>query len=296
MNPQNQGDGMNNIHIFESKAFSSRPRSKARAIVLGTNEIASAVAIYLTRFGCRVVMSHDVMPPVIRRGMAFYDALYGEPVAVENFWAVNCDHTVEIMAEFAQGSRVVVTRLGLSHLLPIGGFDLIVDARMHKVNVMPMLRHLAPSTIGLGPGFIAQENCDIAIETHPDFIGQIITSGGTLVADGVPSTLGNLREERFVYTDQAGRWSTPHEIGTRIYKGLSLGKLGNQEIKAPRDGVLRGIARDGSEMPANVKLVEIDPRGRNAQWTGLDVRSKTIAEAAVNAYVQMTSSLASLQR
>ena len=200
---------MNNIHIFASKAASIRPSYRARAIVLGTNEIASATAIYLTRLGCRVVMSHDFMPPVIRRGMAFYDALFGEAVAIDNFWAINCDQTLEILAELGQGSRIVVTRLGLSHLLPIGGFDLIIDARMHKVEIMPMLRHLAPSTIGFGPGFVAQENCDIAIETHPDYIGQIITSGSTLGADGIPSTLGNLREERFIYTEHSGRWSTP---------------------------------------------------------------------------------------
>ena len=52
---------------------------------------------------------------------------------------------------------------------------------------------------------------------------------------------------------------------------------------APRDGILRGIVRDGSEVPAGVKLVEIDPRGRDAQWTGTDDRGRAIASATVAA-------------
>jgi hypothetical protein len=49
------------------------------AVILGTNEIASAVAVYLHRAGYRVVLSHDPVPPVIRRKMAFHDALFDEP-------------------------------------------------------------------------------------------------------------------------------------------------------------------------------------------------------------------------
>ncbi|MGD5699698.1 hypothetical protein QUT65_22625, partial [Xanthomonas citri pv. citri] len=50
-------------------------------------------------------------------------------------------------------------------------------------------------------------------------------------------------------------------------------------VVAPRDGILRGIARDGSEVPAGVKLLEVDPRGRHAQWTGIDHRGRAIANA-----------------
>jgi len=278
---------MNTINLFSATPAGFKAAHKTRAIVLGTNEIASAVAVYLTRLGMRVVMSHDPMPPVIRRSMSFHDSLYGELTSVADIWAINCDHTLEILEELTQGSRVVVTRLGLSHLLPVGGFTAIIDARMHKAATMPMLRFLAPITIGLGPGFIAPENCDVAIETHPDFIGQILKTGATLTADGIPAPLGDLKQERFIYTTVSGRWSTPLEIGAKVYQGVVLGRLGGQDVIAHRDGILRGLARDGIEMPANVKLVEIDPRGRNSQWQGIDQRAKTIAEATLNAYVQM---------
>jgi hypothetical protein len=169
----------------------------------------------------------------------------------------------------------------------VGRFDLIVDARMHKSSTMPMLRYLAPVTIGLGPGFIAGENCDVAIETHPDFLGQILTSGETLAADGIPSALGDMKQGRFVYSHAPGRWSTHREIGEKVFRGTVLGVLSGHEILAPTDGFLRGIVRDGTEVPSSVKLLEVDPRGRNAQWKGIDERSNAIAKSTVNAFTIM---------
>ena len=52
------------------------------AVILGTNEIASAVAVNLYRGGSSVVLSHDPLPPVIRRKMAFHDALFDDPVVI----------------------------------------------------------------------------------------------------------------------------------------------------------------------------------------------------------------------
>jgi hypothetical protein len=106
-------------------------------------------------------------------------------------------------------------------------------------------------------------------------------------APGLPEReivpLGDVGAERFVYSPFAGRWRTPIEIGTRVYKDLVLGHLSDVPVAAPRDGILRGIVRDGSEIAAGVKLVEIDPRGRHAQWTGIDERGRAIAIATLAA-------------
>ena len=61
------------------------------AVILGTNEIASAVAVRLHRAGFRMVLSHDPLPPVIRRKMAFHDALFDDAVAVEGIAARRAD-------------------------------------------------------------------------------------------------------------------------------------------------------------------------------------------------------------
>ena len=259
------------------------------AVVLGTNEIASAIGIHLSRAGYCVVLSHDPNPPVIRRKMAFHDALFGDIARVEEFIAERVENGMQVHKALRRQSQLLVTRLGLLDLLPVRRIDLLIDARLQKGRITPDLRCLAKLTIGLGPGFSSGFNCDVAVETRPGKIGIVTDQRWTDVADGVASSLGNVGAERFVYSRFAGRWHTPVEIGTRIYKDFVLGHLSGIPVLAPRDGILRGIARDGSEVPAGVKLLEIDPRGRHAQWTGTDERGRAIAKATLRAIEARTS-------
>jgi xanthine dehydrogenase accessory factor len=253
------------------------------SVVLGTNEIASAVAVHLHCSGYGVVLSHDPHPPVIRREMAFHDVLFGDAAEVDGVASMRADEGMQIFRALWNPDGVVVTCLGLLDLLALRTVDVLVDARMQKRQVTPDLRGLAKLTVGLGPGFSANTNCDVAIETRPAKNGTIVHRGWTDQADGIASTLGGAGSERFVYAPTQGRWHTPVEIGTRVFKDFLLGHLSGTPVRAPRDGILRGIVRDGSEVPAGVKLLEIDPRGRHAQWTGIDQRGRTIAQATMNA-------------
>jgi len=253
------------------------------AIVLGTSEIASAVAVHLHRDGYGVVMSHDPFPPVIRRKMAFHDALYGDQVSVDGIAGERADDGVQILKALRYSPAVQVSWLSLTDLLPVGSVDVLVDARMQKQRITPDLRRLAGLTIGLGPGFSTRINCEVAIETRPGRSGLVVTQGWTDAADGVANPLGDAGAERFEYSQASGRWHTAVEIGSRVFKGFMLGHLSGDAVRAPCDGIVRGIVRDGCEVPEKVKLLEIDPRGRHAQWTGIDGRGRTIANAVCRA-------------
>lgn len=257
-------------------------RETSFAVILGTNEIASAIAVYLSRMEYCIVLSHDPHPPVIRRKMAFHDALFSDRAQVDDIVGERVDDAMQVFRARHDRGRVLVSWFGVLDLLPIRPIDVLIDARLQKRNITPDLRRLARLTIGLGPGFATSFNCDIAIETRPGKIG-LVDQGWTDAADGIASQLGDIGVERFVYSPFAGRWHTPIEIGTRVYKDLVLGHLSGVPVAAPRDGILRGIARDGSEVPSGVKLLEIDPRGRLAQWTGIDERGRAIAKATSNA-------------
>lgn len=253
------------------------------AVILGTNEIASAVAVLLRRGGYGVVLSHDPLPPVIRRKMAFHDALFDDAVSVAGVAAHRADTGFEIRTSLGRVPGVVVTELGLLDLIVLRSLDILIDARMQKYLATPDLRRLARLTIGLGPGFCSGTNCDIAIETRPDKAGRIIQHGPAESPDGVARRLGSHWGERFVRSEFSGRWKTAIEIGTRVFKDFVVGHLGNAAVRAPFDGILRGIVRDGTEVPAGVKLLEIDSRGRKAHWTGLDSRGRLIANAVAKA-------------
>lgn len=254
-----------------------------RRFDFGTNEIASAIAVYLYHRGYGVVLSHDPSPPVIRRKMAFHDALFEEVIDIEGVIATRADRGLEVQAGLARRNGVIITELGILDLMVLRTLNILIDARMQKYQVTPDLRRLARVTIGLGPGFTAGENCDIAIETRPGKAGRIIQDGATDAADGTPNMLGTRGAERFVRSTFAGRWHSPLEIGTRIFKDFVVGHLGGEPVRAPFDGILRGVVRDGTEVPADVKLLEIDPRGRKAKFTGIDSRGHAIAKAACNA-------------
>jgi xanthine dehydrogenase accessory factor len=262
------------------------------AVILGTNEIASAVAVHLRRIGWSVVLSHDPLLPVIRRAMAFHDALFDDRPAVEEIKGERVETAREIADAIDMPNRVAVTWLGLADLLALGSPLVLVDARMQKHHVIPDLRNLAGITVGLGPNFVIGKNCDIAVETQPAQCGLVIKAGHTRAPDGRARLLGGIGAERFAYSDQIGRWHTPVEIGTRVFKGVVLGHLDRFPVRAPIDGVVRGIARDGLDMPAHVKLLEIDPRGRHASWTGIDGYGHRIAEATVKAIKVKVAQLA----
>lgn len=256
------------------------PLRRRLAVVLGTNEIASAVAVLLRKTGWDAILSYDPLPPVMRRGMAFHDALFGDPAQLEGIAAQRIDFILEAFQVFARPDRVAITWLGLTELLVLGSIDILVDARMQKHAEKPDLRGLAKIAVGLGPGFFVHGNCDIAVETKPGFNGTILMSGITEPADGRSINLGDVGGERFVRADMEGRWRTSLDIGVRVYKGVVVGHHEGDPVRAPMDGVLRGLVRDGTEVPACAKLIEIDPRsGRAAKWTGIDDRPRQIAAA-----------------
>ena len=130
------------------------------AVILGTNEIASAVAVNLYRSGYFVVLSHDPLPPVIRRKMAFHDVLFDDPVTIAGVEAWRADNGLAILSRLGRSKDVIITDLGLLDLIVLRTLDILVDARMQKYQVTPDLRRLARFTIGLGPGFTAGTNCE----------------------------------------------------------------------------------------------------------------------------------------
>jgi xanthine dehydrogenase accessory factor len=265
--------------LFSDGARPSRPR----ALVLGTNEIASAVAVHLVAAGHAVILSHDAFPPVIRRAMAFHDALFGDRAVVEAIEGERADTAAEIASVLAKPGRVAVTLLQLAALVTTLHPRILVDARMQKRRVTPDQRGVAGLTVGLGPNFAVGVNCDIAVETRPVRIGTIVTAGGTDRADGISRALGGVGRERFVYSDRHGVWHTAVDIGMRTFKGFVAGHLDGAPVHAPIDGVLRGIVRDSTVVAAGVKLLEVDARGRDARWTGIDERGRVIAEATLKA-------------
>ena len=192
------------------------------------------------------------------------------------------ENALELFEYLEQPARVVVTPLQLSDLIALRTADVLIDARVQKYSITPDCRHIAKLSVGLGPNFVVGENCDLAIETRPAQVGRMVEVGSTDPPDHNPQLLGGVGAERFVYSDRQGLWHSPLEIGARVYKGVVIGNIEGLPIAAPIDGFIRGLVRDGLRTPHGVKLLEIDPRGRAAVWTGIDEHCGTIAKAVTS--------------
>src|SRR5258708_12380001 len=133
--------------------------------------------------------------------------------------------------------------------------DIIVDARLRKRATPERLRDRARLTVGLGPGFVAGDSVDFAVETSWENLGRILRKGPTLPLRGEPRRIGGHARDRYVYASASGVFSSDRDIGDAVKRGERLGKIGRQAIKAPPPGPPPGLppsrvpVRKGPKIP-----------------------------------------------
>ncbi len=247
-------------------------------VVRGSGDVGSAVAHVLHGAGFAVAI-HDVERPAApRRGMAFTDAVFDGECALAGLRARRLDDPGAVAAALAAGAEVPVSTADLDALLEAVRPDVLVDARMRK-RARPEVQHaLAPLTIGLGPNFVAGETTDLAIETiWGDELGAVVAAGPTRGLAGEPRSFDGHARDRFVYAPAAGVLRTGAAIGQRVRAGDRVATIGDVELRAPLDGILRGLTHDGVEVDAGAKVVEVDPRGEAGAVFGIGARPRRIA-------------------
>ncbi len=254
---------------------------RALVVVRGIGDVGSAVAHRLFTAGFGVVV-HDVATPAApRRGMAFTDAMFDGTAVLEGVRAVRADRPDDLAGD---GGAVLSTSLPLDEVLALVKPHVLVDARMRKHAMPEAQRGLAPLTIGLGPGFVAGESCDLAIETSwGERLGAIVTSGPTEVLAGEPRTYGGHARDRFVYAPGRGLFRTSASIAQPVVAGEVVATLDGAPLAAPLEGILRGLTHDGVVVERGTKCIEVDPRAEVRHVTGIGERPGAIGDAVVRA-------------
>lgn len=256
---------------------------KLRVIVRGSNDIASAIAHTAFKAGYAVAI-HDIpQPTVTRRKMAFTDAIFSGNIKLDGVHAfrVNKDFLLRGMLVHHQVIPLSVNDFG--EILNIIRPQVLVDARMRKHQQPEVQINLAPLTIGLGPNFIAGVTTDCVVETLWGKLGQLIYSGASLPLQGEPRAIAGHARERYVYAPCAGKFSTTYEPGDFVEQGQVLAYINTVPLKAPLTGVLRGITHDQVPVAAKTKVIEVDPRGNDAQISGIGERPAKIAQGVLKA-------------
>lgn len=259
---------------------SAEPCLHPPVIVLGSDDVASAVAHALFSAGWPVVVARDAAVPVLRRGMAFDDALERGEAELDGVCGRAAFSVLAIVNLLQDARFVPVTAMPPDDLLCLGLGRGVVDARRRPRERKADLRSLAGFAIGIGPGFEAGVNVHIAIETAPEVAGAILRCGRTRDAPGRSAPIAGVGHERFARAPHSGTWVTACGIGDVVAAGALVGFCGGDGVCAPMGGRLRGLVRDGTAVRRASKLVEVDPRGPAALWSGIATCTAAIAASA----------------
>ena len=259
----------------------------ARVLIRGSGDVGSAVAHLLLGNGHAVVIHDGALPAAPRRGMAFTDAIFDGTCELDGVRARRIE-LGELHDAALGGDEVLVTvapELGdvLAAVLP----DVLVDARMRKRARPEVQRGLAPLTIGLGPNFVAGETTDLAIETQwGDDLGAIVAQGSTKPLGGEPRAFEGHARDRFVYAAAGGVMRTQAQIAQRVAAGDIVATIDDEPLRAPLDGILRGLVHDRVPVARGAKVLEVDPRGDLSKVFGIGPRPRRIAEGVLEAVAQ----------
>ncbi len=232
---------------------------KEVVVVRGGGDIASGTIQKLHRAGFGVVVLEVEKPTFIRRSVCYGEGVYEGSVTLEGIEAVLVkDSRMALDVIEKNNIAILVDPAGsnIEELKPLA----VIDAILAKKN-LGTTREMAPITIGLGPGFIAGRDVDIVIETMRGHnLGRLIFEGSAKKNTGIPGVIKGYGRERVIYSEVSGRIENIRDIGDIVEQGEVVAKIGDNEVKAPIAGVLRGIIRDGFLVEKGLKIGDVDPR------------------------------------
>ncbi len=227
-------------------------------LIRGGGDLATGVAIRLLRSGLRVAVTELPEPLTVRRTVSFGEAVYSGEITVEGFTARRVDDptdTLRILSIFGKQQVPVLVDPDCTSAQALRP-AVIVDARMTKRPPEP-IGYIPQLYIGLGPGFVAGENCQAVIETRRSHtLGRVHFRGGpdpdTGQPDGDPA--------RVLRAPADGTLVTHTEIGSHVEQGQLIAEIGGQQVTAPFAGILRGLLHPGLTVSRGLKIGDVDPR------------------------------------
>ena len=228
-------------------------------LVRGGGDLASGVALRLFRAGLLPVISEIPHPLAVRRLVSFSEAIYRGEISVEGVRARRVSSPEEAFRILALGCIPVLVdpEAESRHVFRP---RVLVDGRMTKLP--PDLGLEAASlVIGLGPGFIAGENCHAVVETNRGHsLGRVIWRGTAEADTGLPEAVGGRQAERVLRAPTDGVLEARVEIGEVVEPGVEIAQVGGLPVVAPFRGALRGLLPAGLPVKAGLKIGDLDPR------------------------------------
>lgn len=264
----------------------SKSLTELIVVIKGAGDLASGVATSLFQANIKQLVLLEVPRPLaVRRKVSFCEALINGQTTVEGIQAIKANGLEEIHQAWINGLIPVVADPEWSMIGQLKP-NIVVDAILAKEN-LGTHKDEAELVIGLGPGFIADKDVHMVIETKRGHdLGRIIQSGAAKPNTGIPGDIQGFTEERVLRASTEGILKAIREIGDLVKSGDLLGHVDDQEIIAGIDGKIRGLIMSGIHVKKGLKIGDIDPRGAEINCATISDKSRAIGRGVLEAIMR----------
>ena len=254
--------------------------------VKGAGDLATGVIHRLKRAGFVVIATELAHPTVLRRTIAFAEAIALGQMTVEGITARHA-HSIDEILVILENSFVPILidpdGIAVKHMQP----DVFIEATLSKYNTGITVND-APIVIALGPGYEAGVDAHAVIETNRGHnLGRVYLEGYAEPNTGVPGTIGGYAGERLLRVPCAGRLYGVHQIGDQIREGDVVAIVKSGEVSVPITaaipGILRGLVRDELVVSTGMKVGDIDPRAIREHCFTISDKSRAIGGGVLEA-------------
>jgi xanthine dehydrogenase accessory factor len=236
-----------------------------QVLIRGGGDLSSGVTVRLFHAGLRLIIIELDQPLSVRRLVSFSEAIYQKIITIEGITARQAVNIPDALKIQNQGDLPVLIDPEAKILYELKHNHkstplIVVDGRMTK---RPPDENLAEATflIGLGPGFVAGENCHAAIETNRGHnLGRVIWQGAPQADTGIPEMVINRRNKRVLRSPADGTLFTHADIGDHLEPDQLIAEVNGQPVLAPFSGTLRGLLHPGVKVWCGLKIGDVDPR------------------------------------
>lgn len=260
---------------------------KRLVVIRGGGELATAIAHRLHNTGYQVLLLEREHPSAIRRSIVFAEAVYEGEKKVERLVCYRADNLQAAEKMLKEGRLAIMVdpeAACLARLKP----QVLVDAIYAKRN-MGTDRGMAEFTIAIGPGFTAGKDVNCVVETTRGHnLGRLIYEGQALPEKETAEVRALMRASHSINAPCDGHLESGHPLSYIVKRDEMIARLHMEgghifDIKAPVDGVLRGLLHDGCPVRTGMKIAEIDPSTMPDNCVTISAKSRCISGSVLEA-------------
>ncbi len=251
-------------------------------IIRGAGDLATGIGYRLFMSGFNVIFLETEKPTVVRRKVAFANAVYEKEVIIEGVrgkLANTKEETMDLLKRKILPVMVDPQCKFIKEFKP----KIVVDAILAKKN-LGTHRNMADIVIGVGPGFKAGIDVDAVIETkRGHMLGRVLLEGEAEPNTGIPGNIKGYTKERVLRSSKDGHIKVIKDIGHMVKKGEVVATVDGVEVEAKIGGIVRGMIRDNSYVTIGMKIGDIDPRGEVKYCNLISDKSRAVGGGVLEA-------------